>query len=69
MHADSLPSEPPGKAPLSEWPSLKNPQTINTGEGVERSEPAYAVGVMQMGTDTMENVMEIPENVKNRAII
>ena len=28
----------------SEWPSSKNPQTINAGDGVERREPSYTVG-------------------------
>ena len=27
----------------SEWPSLKCPQTINAGEGVEKREPSYTV--------------------------
>ena len=29
----------------SEWPSSKNPQTINAGEGVEKKEPSFTVGV------------------------
>ena len=29
---------------LSEWPSSKNLQTINAGEGVEKREPSYNVG-------------------------
>ena len=29
---------------VSEWPLSKNPQTINAGKGVEKSEPSYAVG-------------------------
>ena len=28
----------------SEWPSSKNLQTINVGEGVEKMEPSYTVG-------------------------
>ena len=28
----------------SEWPSLKNQQTINAGEGVEKREPSCTVG-------------------------
>ena len=28
----------------SEWPSSKNLQTINAGEGVEKREPFYTVG-------------------------
>ena len=28
----------------SEWPSSKNLQTINAGEGVEKREPSYIVG-------------------------
>ena len=29
---------------LSEWPSSKNLQTINAGEGVEKREPSCTVG-------------------------
>ena len=28
----------------SEWPSAKNLQTINAGQGVEKREPSYTVG-------------------------
>ena len=28
----------------SQWPSSKNLQTINAGEGVEKREPSYTVG-------------------------
>ena len=28
----------------SEWPSSKNLQTMNAGEGVEKREPSYTVG-------------------------
>ena len=28
----------------SEWPSLKNLQTVNAGDGVEKREPSYTVG-------------------------
>ena len=28
----------------SEWPSSKNLQTINTGEGAEKRKPSYTVG-------------------------
>ena len=27
-----------------EWPSAKNPLTINAGEGVEKREPSYTTG-------------------------
>ena len=30
--------------PQSEWPSSKNLQTINAGEGVEKREPSCTVG-------------------------
>ena len=39
--------------------SSKNLQTINVGEGVEKREPSYTVG-MQTSTTTMENSVEIP---------
>ena len=29
---------------LAEWPSSKNLQTINGGEGAEKREPSYTVG-------------------------
>ena len=29
---------------LSKWPSLKNPQTLNAREAVEKREPSYTVG-------------------------
>ena len=30
--------------PSTEWPSTKNLQTINAGEGGEKREPSYTVG-------------------------
>ena len=36
----------------------RNLQTINPGEGVEKSEPSY----------TMENSMEVPQKTKTRTI-
>ena len=42
----------------SEWPSSKNLQTINAGEGVEKRNLPLLRG--QIGTITMENSMEIP---------
>ena len=44
LQADSLPYEPPGK-PQSEWSSSKSLQTIYGGEGVEKRESSYTVGV------------------------
>ena len=30
----------------SEWPLSKNVQTINAGEGAEKREPSYTIGLM-----------------------
>ena len=43
----------------SEWPSSKNLQTINAGEGVEKREPSCTVGGNVIDTATMENSMEV----------
>ena len=44
----------------SEWPSSKNLQAINTGEGVEKREPSCTVRGNVNDTATMENSMEVP---------
>ena len=44
----------------SERPSLKSPQTINAGEGVEKRERSCTAGGIQTDTATMEDGMEIP---------
>ena len=43
-----------------EWPSSRNLQTINVGEGVEKREPSYIVGGLYTGVATMANSMEVP---------
>ena len=43
-----------------EWPSSKNLQTKNAGEGVERREWSCTVGGNVNDTATMEDGMEIP---------
>ena len=40
--------------------AIQNLQAINGGEGVEKREPSYTVGVMQTSTATMENSVEFP---------
>ena len=45
---------------LSEWPSSKNLQTINAGEGVEKREPHTLLVRMQTDKASMENSVEIP---------
>ena len=42
-------------------------QTINTGEGVKKREPLTLLVGMQTGTAAMENKMEIPLKIGNRA--
>ena len=45
----------------TEWSSRKNNlQTINTGEDVEKREPAYTVGSNLIGTAAVENSVEVP---------
>ena len=39
---------------------IKNLQTINAEEGVEKREPSCTVGGNVIGTATMENSMEVP---------
>ena len=34
---------------------------INDGDGVEKREPSYTVGRMQIGAATMENSVEVPD--------
>ena len=44
----------------SEWPSSKSPQTINTGEDVEKRDPSHTVdGNVKFVTDPLENSMEV----------
>ena len=44
----------------SQWPSWKNLQTVNAGEGGVKGNPqAMRVG-MQIDTATVENSMEVP---------
>ena len=44
----------------SEWPSSKNPQTINAREGVEKGNPPTQLVGIQTGTAMMENSVEAP---------
>ena len=39
---------------------IKNLQTINAGEGVEKGNPLALLVGMEIGTATMEDGMEIP---------
>ena len=44
----------------SEWPSSKNLETINAGEGVENREHSCTAGGNVNWYTTMENSMEVP---------
>ena len=44
-----------------EWPSLKGPQIINAGEGVEKRESSYTVGENVNWYSHCGNVMEVPQ--------
>ena len=40
---------------------------INIGEDVEKREPSYTGGGMSIGAATVENRMEVPRKIKDRA--
>ena len=54
---------------LSEWLKLTRQETTNVGEDVERKEPCALLEGMQTGAATVENGMEAPQDVKNRATL
>ena len=41
----------------------------DAGEDEEKGEPPYTVGGMQAGAATVENSVEIPQKVENRATL
>ena len=47
---------------------IKNPQTVNVGESMEKKKASCTVG-MQIDTVTMEESMEIPLKVRNKITI
>ena len=49
---------------LSEWLSLIKQQTTSVGEDVEKREPFPQLVGMQTSASTMENSMEIHQNLK-----
>ena len=48
---------------------IKNLQMINAGEGVEKRVPPTLLVGKKVGTVTMENTMEDPQETKERATI
>ena len=48
---------------------IKNLQTINAGENMEKREPLVLLVGMQIDTATMENSMEIPSNTRSKTTI
>ena len=51
----------------SAWPSLKNLQITNAGEGAEKREPSFHIaGEAQFGAATVENSMMVPQRTKGR---
>ena len=54
---------------LSEWLKSTTPETKDVGEGEDKKKPsALSVG-LQTGAVTMENSMEVPQKIKNRATL
>ena len=47
----------------------KRQEIINAGKNVEKRESLCTVGGMCIGTATMKNGMETPQEIKNRTII
>ena len=47
---------------------IKNPQTVNVGESMEKKKASCTVG-MQIDTVTMEESMEIPLKARNKTTI
>ena len=50
-------------------PPSKSLQIINAGESVEKREPSYTVGGIQIDTATMEHGIEIPLKPRNKTTI
>ena len=53
----------------SEWPSSKNIQTINAGEGVKKRESSYPVGGNVNQYDHYGEYYGVSKKTKNRTII
>ena len=47
----------------------KKQEMRNAGKGVEKMDPLYTVGGMQIGTVIMENSMQMPQKIKNRTTL
>ena len=57
---------------MIEWPSSKNLQMINAGEGVKKKEASYTAGWnvnWYSHYEEMENSMKVPEKTKYRTTI
>ena len=52
-----------------EWQKLIRRETKSVGEDVEKRERSYTLVGMRAGTATLENIMEFPQDVKNRATL
>ena len=53
----------------SEWLKLTSQETTEIGEDAEKGEPSTLLVGMQTGATTLENNMEVPQKVKNRATL
>ena len=52
-----------------EWLKLASQELTDAGEDAEKGEPSYTAGGMQAGAATLENSMEVPQKVANRATL
>ena len=48
---------------------IKSLQITNAGEGVEKREPSYTVNGNVIGAANVENIVEVPQETKNRIAI
>ena len=54
---------------LSEWLQLTTQETTDVEKDAEKGEASYSVGGNATGVAILENSMEVPQNVKNRATL
>lgn len=52
-----------------EWPRLTRQETTSFGENVQKGNPLTLLVGMQVGAATLEKSVEIPQKIKNRAIL
>ena len=54
---------------LQEWLKSKRQEITNVDKDVEKNEPSCTAGRSQIGTGTVENVIQFPQKIKNKITI